>query len=164
MPLPTQKTKPKYDPGLLTILIYGPAGIGKSTFCSRAEEVLFLPTEPGLNAIEAYQYPLIEKWVQLLQALEEIKAGGHQFKTLVIDTLNNAHKLCAEYICKKNGVQHETDIPGNSKGYALINNEFYRVMKQFAGLPYGFYMTAHQREQTIKLRTGEQTKIVPRSS
>lgn len=33
------------------MLIYGPTKIGKSTWCSYAENALFLSTEPGLNRI-----------------------------------------------------------------------------------------------------------------
>ena len=48
--LPTAKTQPKPDLADLTVLVYGQTKIGKSSLCSRAESVLFLATEPGLNA------------------------------------------------------------------------------------------------------------------
>lgn len=170
MALPTKKSQPVIDPWLLTILIYGKSGIGKSTFCSRANDILMLPTEPGLNAIAGYKWEdelgnpkVIESWEELWQAYVMIQKGlgSLPYKAVCIDTVNNAHKLCASYICRKNNVQHETDIPGNSKGFTLINNEFYRLMKAFASLPLGLFMTAHEREATVKTRTQEWTKAVP---
>jgi len=53
--LPTKKTPPKQDLAGLTVLVYGPSKIGKSTWCSQADGALFLATEPGLNALEVYR-------------------------------------------------------------------------------------------------------------
>ena len=47
--LPTKKSPPKQDHADLTVLVYDPSKIGKSTWCSRSEGALFLATEPGLN-------------------------------------------------------------------------------------------------------------------
>jgi hypothetical protein len=148
--------------------MHGRSGIGKSTFCSRAEDVIFLATEPGLNAIEAYKYEpepgryLIETWEELVGAYRELRADpSRRFKTACIDTGNNAFRLCQEYICKLNGVKHETDIPGNAKGYTLINNEFARLIKAFSGLQMGLYIACHTREVTVKTKTLEWTKQVP---
>ena len=168
MPLPTEKSKPIIDPGRLIVTMHGQSGIGKSTFCSRAEDVIFLATEPGLNAIEAYKYEpkpgryLIETWEELNIALQELRADtSRRFKTACIDTGNNAFRLCQEYICRLNGVKHETDIPGNAKGYTLINNEFARLIKSFSGLQMGLYIACHTREITVKTKTREWTKQVP---
>ena len=69
--LPTKKTPPKQDLAGLTVLVYGPSKIGKSTWCSQADGALFLATEPGLNALEVFQTP-ITCWDDLLQACAEI--------------------------------------------------------------------------------------------
>jgi len=50
-------------------------------------------------------------------------------KTIVLDTVDNAYKMCSDYVCKKFKIEHESDL-GYGKGYALINNEFQRVIKQ----------------------------------
>ena len=123
--LPKTKTKPKNLLSDLTALVFGPSKIGKSTWCSKAESALFLATEPGLNALEVFQSP-ITCWDDLLQACAEIAEGKHDFKTIVIDTVDNAYKMCADYVCKKFKIEHESDL-GYGKGYALINNEFQRV-------------------------------------
>ncbi len=65
--LPKSKTKRKETLNDLTALVYSPSKIGKSTWCSHAENALFLATEPGLNALEVFEAP-ITCWDDLLQA------------------------------------------------------------------------------------------------
>lgn len=157
--LPTIRTKPKSLLTDLTILVYGPSKIGKSTWCSNAEGALFLATEPGLNALEVFQTPILN-WDDLLQACSEIAEGKHDFKTIVIDTIDNAYKMCSDYVCKKFKIEHESDL-GYGKGYALINNEFQRVINKLAFLPFGLIMISHSQDRDIETRTGKHTRIVP---
>ena len=159
MMLPTKKTAPKVSLSDLTVLIYGRSKIGKSTWCSHAEGALFLATEPGLNALGVYQVP-VDSWEKLLAAGSEIVAGNHPFKTVIVDTVDNAYRLCCEYVCKKFDIQHESDL-GYGKGWALINNEFHRVLTRFAFLPYGLFLVSHAQEKDVETRTGKHTRIVP---
>jgi hypothetical protein len=157
--LPKTKSKPKHTLADLTALMYGPSKIGKSTWCSKADDALFLATEPGLNALEVFQTP-ITCWDDLLQACAEIAEGKHEFKTIVVDTVDNAYKMCSDYVCKKFKIEHESDL-GYGKGYALINNEFQRVINKLAFLPYGLILISHSQERDIETRTGKHTRIVP---
>jgi len=157
--LPTSKTKPKASLFDLTALVYGPSKIGKSTWCSQAHNTLFLATEPGLNALEVFQVN-ITTWDEMLQACQEIAEGKHDFKTIVIDTVDNAYRMCSDYVCKKFKIEHESDL-GYGKGYALINNEFQRVLNKLAFLPYGLILISHSQERDIETRTGSHTRIVP---
>ena len=157
--LPTAKTPPKPSLADLTVLVYGPTKIGKSTFCSHGEGALFLATEPGLNALDVYQVPIL-CWDDLLNACKEIADGGHSFKTVIIDTIDNAYKFCTDYVLKKHGIDHESDM-GFGKGYALINNEFQRVLNKLAFLPYGLFLISHAKETEVDTRTGKYTRIVP---
>ena len=157
--LPTAKTQPKPDLADLTVLVYGQTKIGKSTFCSNSEGALFLATEPGLNALDVYQVPL-QSWDDLLNACAEITEGKHPFKTVIIDTIDNAYKFCTDYIVKKFKIEHESDL-GYGKGYALVNNEFQRVLTKLAFLPYGLFLISHAKEIEVDTRTGKYTRVVP---
>ena len=157
--LPTQKSPPKMALTDLTVLVYGPSKIGKSTWCSQADGALFLATEAGLNNLDVYQVP-IATWDELLAACKEIAEGKHPYKTVIIDTVDNAYRMCAEHICQKFKVEHESDL-GYGKGYALINNEFYRVLNKLALLPYGLFLVSHSQERELETRTGKLTRIVP---
>lgn len=157
--LPSTKTQPK--PGLadLTVLVYGQTKIGKTTFCSQAESALFLATEPGLNALDVYQVP-IQSWDDLLNVCAEVVEGKHPFKTIIIDTIDNAYKFCTDYILRKFKVEHESDL-AYGKGYAIVNNEFQRVVTKLAFLPYGLFLISHAKEIEVETRTGKYTRILP---
>ena len=157
--LPTAKTQAKPDLADLTVLVYGQTKIGKSTFCSQAAGALFLATEPGLNALEVYQIPA-QSWDDLLNACAEVTEGKHPFKTVIIDTIDNAYKFCTDYIVKKHKIEHESDL-GYGKGYALVNNEFQRVLTKLAFLPYGLFLISHAKEIEVETRTGKYTRVVP---
>jgi hypothetical protein len=155
----TSKTPPKNSLADLTALVFGPTKIGKSTLCSHAEDAVFLATEPGLNALNVYQVPIL-CWEDLLNACAELAEGKHPFKTVVIDTVDNAYKFCGDFTLKKFKVEHESDL-GYGKGYALVNNEFQRVLTKLAFLPYGLFLISHAKEIEMDSRTGKYTRIVP---
>jgi len=157
--LPTKKIPPKETLSDLTVLIYGPSKIGKSTWCSHADNALFLATEPGLNSLDVYQVP-IRNWEELLAACADIAEGKHSFKTVIIDTIDNAYRFCSDYICAKFKIEHESDL-GYGKGWALINNEFMRVLTKLAFLPYGLYLVSHSQEKEIETKTGKYLRTIP---
>ena len=79
---------------------------------------------------------------------------------MIIDTIDNAYKFCTEYILKKFKIEHESDL-GYGKGYALVNNEFQRVLTKLAFLPYGLFLISHAKEMEVDSRTGKYTRVVP---
>jgi hypothetical protein len=157
--LPTQKTPPRNNLSDLTILAYGKNKFGKSEWCSHADGALFLATEAGLNSLEVYQQP-IGNWDELLLAAKEIAEGKHAFRTVIIDTIDNAYRMCTEYICHKFKIEHESDLE-YGKGYSLINSEFHRVLNKLALLPYGLFLVSHSQEKEVETRTGKITRTVP---
>jgi hypothetical protein len=157
--LPTEKTKPKTDLKDYTILLYGEPKIGKSTWASEFPDTLFLATEPGLNALECYQIP-ISTWEEFLEACKVIATSKHQFKTIVIDTIDNLAKFCSDYICRKNNILHESDLEWG-KGWSMVSGEFLRVLTKLALLPYGLVMISHAETVEIKTRTIKYNKDVP---
>ena len=109
-----------------------------------------------MNALDVFQVP-IQSWDDLLTACAEITEGKHPFKTVIIDTVDNAYKFCADYILKKFKIEHESDL-GYGKGYALINNEFQRVLTKLAFLPCGLFLVSHAKEIEVETRTGKYTR------
>lgn len=159
MKLPTAITPPKSTLNDVSILLYGPSKIGKSTFASQAPEAIFLATEPGLNALEVYQQP-ITSWPEFLEVCAELAKGEHPFKTVVIDTIDVLYRLCADHICQKRGIEHESD-GSHGKIYGLIKNEIYRVLTKLAHLPYGLILISHSQDRDLETRTGTITRTVP---
>ncbi|MBN8605224.1 MAG: ATP-binding protein [Planctomycetes bacterium] len=157
--LPTEATKPVTELGKQTILLYGSPKLGKSSFASKAPGSLFFECEPGLNHLEVFKVPAYS-WEAFLEACKLVAKGDHNFKTIVIDTIDNAFKMCSDYVCAKHGIEYEGDM-GHGKGWALVKNEWHRVLTRLASLPYGLIMISHAIDKTIETRTGEYTKTTP---
>lgn len=157
--LPKSKTPPVLNMAKQTILLYAHAKFGKSTIASGSPDAIFLATEAGLNHLNVYQIP-IKNWEDLLTAAKEIAEGNHKFKTVVIDTVDNAYRMCSDYICKQHGIKHESDL-GYGKGWSLVNGEFQRVLTKLSLLPYGLFLISHAVEREIESRTGNYTRIMP---
>lgn len=158
--LPTEKSKKKTNLSDFTILLYGLPKVGKSTTCARLDGAIFVPTEAGLNSLEVYQTPLIENWKQFLEVSAELAKGKHEFKTVVIDLVDNLYSMCAEDVCLKHDKPHESDF-AYGKGYALIRVEFMRVINKLAALPTGLVLVSHSVEKEFETRTGKFTKVIP---
>ena len=157
--LPTHPTPPKRDLSDLITLIVGFPKAGKTTLASRFPKSVILATESGQNAIECFKVP-IDSWATFLAACNELAAGGHDFRTVVIDTIDNLWLLCQRHVCEKHHVEHESDL-AFGKGYSLVLSEFGRVLTKLSHLPYGLVMISHAELEEVKTRTGSYHKAVP---
>ena len=160
--LPKTKTPARLKLEDFNVFIYGPPKVGKTTLASQFDSPVFAATEAGLNAIEAYQVS-IPDWKTFLEFCAEIASGEHTFKTVVVDTIDNLFDACSEHVCKKAGVQHESDLDWG-KGWAMVRDEFSRALTKLSLLPYGLVMISHAKDVEMKTRTGNLTKTVPTMS
>jgi hypothetical protein len=133
--------------------------VHNSSFASQFPEAMFFECEPGLNHLEVFKVPTYS-WEAFLEACKLIAKGDHNFKTIVIDTVDNAFKMCSDHVCAKHGIEYEGDM-GHGKGWALVKNEWHRVLTRLASLPYGLILISHAVDKTIETRTGEYTKTTP---
>ena len=102
------------------IFLYGGAGSGKSTVASQARNPIFLPTEDGLGQIKCDSFPLIKTFDQMKAAISELKSEKHDYKTVVIDTVDWLEKIIWADLCSQYGVSDINSIgKGYGKGYAL---------------------------------------------
>lgn len=158
--LPTEKTAPSLSATTSSVLLFGPAKIGKSTLAADLDpdHTIFLATEPGLNAQEVFVVP-IESWEHFREVGAELAKGEHEFTTVVIDTVDELYKLCADSVLKKLGVAHPSDLE-YGKGWAAVTDEFRLRVPKLAGVG-GLWFISHSKEVEIKQRVGTLTKIVP---
>lgn len=157
--LPTQKTKPQFTLNKLSMLLYGAPKIGKSTFCSRADDALFIATEPGLNHLETFNIP-VNSWKDFNDALTELEKGGHPFKTLIIDTVDKLCDFCEQDICAKNKVETLLDF-GYGKGFSIYKTEMIRALQRIFSLGMGVIMTSHSQLADVDTPQGRMTKWTP---
>lgn len=86
------------------VLIYGEPGIGKTTFGCSAPDVVLIPTEDGSLGLDVARLPTegkCETWADVMQACKVLLAEEHNFKWVVIDTINQASHLCEAMVCER---------------------------------------------------------------
>lgn len=105
---------PKHHPP--RILIYSQPKMGKSTFGSLAPNPVFIQTEDGLDALGVSAFPLATSFGDVLSAIEQLATEEHDFKTVVVDSLDWLEKLIHVQVCAEKKVTSLEDI-GYGKGY-----------------------------------------------
>lgn len=114
----------------LRLLVYGVDGIGKSTFAAGAPSPVFVGVEDGTATLDVPRFPEPRTWFDMLAALDELEAGDHPFRTVVVDTLDWLEPLCWIQVVgvgrrTRDGVLIENieDIP-YGKGYNAALDEW----------------------------------------
>lgn len=110
-------------------MIYGPPGIGKTSIGAATPSPVFLidDQEDGVSTLKASKLiaadvpvlPAVSKWEDVGEVLDQLTAGKHEFRTLVIDTLGGLERLCHEFVCRTeyNGNWGEKGFTGYARGF-----------------------------------------------
>jgi hypothetical protein len=102
----------------LCIMVYGSDGVGKTTLGSQAPSPVFLGPEIGTANLDVSRFPTPKHWKDIEAAVLELTNEQHNFKTLVIDSLDWIEPMlfkaiCEDYNCKS----IELAAGGYGKGY-----------------------------------------------
>jgi len=109
------------------VMLYGTHGIGKSTFGAMADRPIFVQTEDGLANIEVDRFPLAVRYADVLAALGELYTAEHEYRTVVIDSLDWLERLIWGEVCAKRGVESIEDI-GYAKGYVFALTQWREIL------------------------------------
>lgn len=110
----------------VTAIGYGLEGVGKSTFAAGAPNPIFFGCDKGTSRLDIARMPEPRSWDEVLEGLSVLEHEAHEYKTLVIDTLNSLEPLC--WLKVTNGV---CSIEEYAKGYGRGHNaalDHWRVM------------------------------------
>ena len=108
-------------------VLYGPEGIGKSTFASHFPDPVFIDTEGGTKRLNVARLPQPTSWAMLLDEVAEVRKGSVPCSTLVIDTADWAERLCIQAVCARAKVNGIEDF-GYGKGYTYVKEEFSKLL------------------------------------
>ena len=108
-------------------VLYGPEGIGKSTFASHFPDPVFIDTEGGTKRLNVKRLPQPTSWAMLLDEVAEVRKGSVPCGTLVLDTADWAERLCIQAVCARAKVNGIEDF-GYGKGYTYVKEEFAKLL------------------------------------
>lgn len=110
------------------VVLYGPEGIGKSTFAAAFPQPVFIDTEHSTDSMDVARFPHPTDWAMLLGEVRQVRDDPSCCRTLVVDTADWAEKLCARALLarsKKDGIESF----GYGKGYVYLGEDFAKLLQ-----------------------------------
>lgn len=127
------------------VVIYGPEGIGKSSFAAQFPEPLFIDTEGSTDNMDVARMDKPTSYTMLKNQIAFIKANPTVCKTLVIDTIDWAESLIVDDVCAQHGKKGIEDF-GWGNGYTYTKEEvgrFLNMLQEIIELGINVVLTAH---------------------
>lgn len=115
------------------VVVYGPEGIGKSTFAAAFPGGLFIDTEGSTKELDVRRLQPPSSWSMLMWEVDQVKKDPNVCQSLIIDTADWAEKLCIAELCSKNQVSGIESF-GYGKGYVYLEEEFGRLLNRLTDL------------------------------
>lgn len=131
------------------VWLYGAPFSGKTFFANQFPDPLMLNTDGNIKFVDA-PYIAIRDTVTVegritkrklayevfTDAVTELEKKQNDFRTIVVDLLEDVYESCRVYICDRQGWKHESDDSFRAwdKGYTdalgkVFNKRFYRLLK-----------------------------------
>lgn len=121
-------TGPRLAPPRL--LVFGPHGVGKTTFAARAPAPIVIQTEDGLGLLETPAFPLATSTAEVFEALGALYGEDHAYKTVILDSADWLDALIAKEVRATHG---EKDL-AYGKDAVLIAEQWRAVLDWFNAL------------------------------
>ncbi len=167
----TQKPAPAAQPFKLSfsrgavveaprIVIHGAPGIGKSTLAASAPSPAFIDLEHGTLQLDVARVDGVETWEHLLAAVHALATQPHEYKTLVIDTLDRAEWMCWQHLCAKSRVANIEAVGKYGRGYTAAYEEFRGLARALDTLRVrrgmGIILIAHSKIENAPNAAGDE--------
>lgn len=114
----------------LRVVLAGVEGVGKSTFAAGTPSPIFLGSEDGTGHLDVTRFPEATTWGDIFDAIDDLATQPHEYKTLVIDTIDWLEPLCWAYVCQQSKKYRHIEDFGYGKGYLLAVDLGWRPLTQ----------------------------------
>lgn len=123
------------------IIAYGVPGIGKSTFAAMAPSPIVIPVEDGVGdltdpdgaPLNVPAFPQPTTYEQVLECVQSLLEGQHDYQTLVVDSLDKLEPLIWDFVCRREGKEN-IEAFGYGKGFTIAGSEWRNLLAGFDAL------------------------------
>ena len=140
------------------IVLYGPHGIGKSTWAASAPAPIFLSTEDGLDDIGVDRSPMITDLHALHGHISWLITQPHNYQSAVIDTVDWLERLIWHDVARKADKSSIDEIP-YYRGYNLAVQHWDFILSSLENLRHernmAIVLLAHTKSMKIDPPDGE---------
>jgi hypothetical protein len=156
--------------------LYGSPFSGKTTFADSAPDPLMLNTDGNAVYVTAPYVSIQDEitvngritqrkmaWQVFKEYIEELEKGQSDFKSIVVDLVNDTYEMCRLYMYDKLGITHESD--DTFRAWDKVRTEYLSTMRRVLHLPYENIILLSHEDATKDLtkKSGEKiTSIKPK--
>lgn len=144
----------------IKICVYGRPYAGKTYFANTFPSPIFLNTDGNINSFDAPYIALVDTvekettptgrtktvestgWSKFLSAVDELCNTEHDFKTVVVDRVDDLFELCRRHQCTLLGIKHESE--DSFRSYDIVRNAFFEPLKRLASSNLNVVFIAHE--------------------
>jgi phage nucleotide-binding protein len=130
------------------VWIYGAPFSGKTTFANKFPDPLMLNTDGNIKFVDAPYIAIKDKvepngrmspkrtfaWDVFKEVIEELEKKENDFKTLVVDLLEDTYEHCRLWMYDQMGITHESD--DSFRAWDKVLTEFLSTLKRLMNLDY----------------------------
>ena len=157
------------------VWLYGAPFSGKTYLANKFPDPLMLNTDGNIRFIDS---PFISikddittagrqtnrkfAWSVFKEVIEELEKKENDYKTIVVDLLEDCHEHCRLFMYDKLGITHESD--DSFKAWDKVRTEFLSTLKRLMNLDYeNIILISHEdRSKDITRKSGDKyTAIKP---
>lgn len=176
MLLPSSERRNVNQPNKRKIWLYGAAFSGKTTMLDQAPTPLNLNTDGNIEfvtmpyihikdqvTVEGRQTKRKFAWEVFKETIAELEKNQNEFKTIIVDLLEDTREMCRIYKYDEMGIQHESDS-GFGKGWDIIKTEYLSTIRRLFNLDYeNIVVVSHEDiSKDITKKNGQNiTRISP---
>lgn len=145
--LPENKRRKLTEVTRRKLWIYGAPFTGKTTFANEFPDPLMLNTDGNTSYVDAPVVPIKDEvtttgrrtsrkfaWQVFKEYIDELEKKDNDFKTIVVDLVEDLYESCRLYMYDKLGIEHESDDP--FKAWDEVRTEFLSTMRRVTNLDY----------------------------
>lgn len=155
--------------------LYGAPFTGKTTFANGFPNPLMLNTDGNIRFVDAPFISIANKvettgrrttttlaWEIFKDTISELEKKNNEFKTIIVDLLEDTYEACRIYMYDKLGIEHEAD--NSFKAWDMVRTEYLSTIKRVVHLDYENIILISHEDMTkdVTKRTGDKiTAIKP---
>lgn len=111
-------------------ILYGVAGIGKTTFASKWPKPLFLDVEQGSWQLDVARV-IPKSYAEFKDCVRQLQADAMGYQTLVIDSADWLEQMIVKHICQEAGISSiEKYEKGYGKGWTKVAEDWGQLLDQ----------------------------------
>lgn len=128
------------------VWLYGSPFSGKTTFANKFPDPLMLNTDGNIKFVDAPYVSIKDEitvtgritnkkfaWDVFKEVILELEKKQNDFKTIIVDLLEDCYEYCRLYVYNQMGITHESD---DMRSWDKVTMEFLSTLKRLMALDY----------------------------